>query len=54
MYYTFAILWLEDSLTQIKDKENQFLELCKSIEGEIKDLKNLELDFESNQEYREK
>lgn len=46
MYCTFGILWLEDledSLTQIKDKVNQFLDLCKYIEREIKDLKNLQL-----------
>lgn len=51
---TIDILWLEESMAQINDKENQFLELCKSIEGEIKDLKILESDFESSQEYREK
>lgn len=51
---TIDILWLEESLAQINDKEYQFLELCKSIESEIKDLKILESDFESSQEYREK
>lgn len=51
---TIDISWVDETLAQINDKETQFLDLCKLIEAEMKDVKSLETELESNQEYREK
>lgn len=48
------MLWLKGTLTQINYEENHFLELHKNIEGDVKDLKRLQLDFELSQWYRNK